>query len=151
MRWAVVVMVVAAGAGADDAAPARCDLRVIHALKEGSGIDPRITRLRPYLERAPFTAWHQFKLLDDKQLDLQPNGSADFDLPNGRKGTLTYLGHSLAPDGDHRLRLNLVLDKGGTHGINTIFKLDEGGVVMQAGQKYQSGLLIIGLSCKTEK
>ena len=62
MRWAVVVMLVAAFFAGDaraDEAPvsAKCELRVIHALKEGSGIDPRITRLRPYLEHAPFTAW----------------------------------------------------------------------------------------------
>jgi hypothetical protein len=151
MRWVVIAVIGLAGAVAADEPPAKCELRVIHALKEGSGIDPRITRLRPYLERAPFTAWHQFKMLDDKQLEIQPHGAAEFELPNGRKGTLTYVDHSLAADGDHRLRLNLVLDKAGKHVINTTFVLDEGGVVMHAGQKYQNGLLIIGLSCKTEK
>ena len=150
MRFVVVALLCAAGAGADEP-PAKCELRVIHAMKEGSGIDPRITLLRPYLEKAPFTAWHQFKLLDDKQVSILPHGNAGFELPNGRKGTLTYIDHSQAADGDHRLRLNLVIENGGKRVLNTTFVLDEGGVVMQAGQKYQNGLLIIGISCKTEK
>ena len=131
--------------------PATCELRVIHALKEGGGIDPRITRLRPYLERAPFTAWHEFKLLSSTEVELAPKGSSSFDLPNGRKGTLTYVEHLLASDGDHRMRLQLLIENGPKRVLNTTFVLDEGGVVLQAGQKYQGGLLVLGVSCKTEK
>jgi hypothetical protein len=142
----------AVSAAADEPqAPAKCELRVIHALKEGSGIDSRITRLRPYLERAPFTAWHEFKLLSSQEMELAPRGSSVFDLPNGRKGTLTYVEHMLASDGDHRMRLQLVIDNGPKRVLNTTFVLDEGGVVLQAGQKYQGGLLVLGVSCKTEK
>ena len=115
------------------------------------GIDARFTRLRAYLERAPFTAWHEFKLLDEKEMELLPHGSAGFDLPNGRKATLTYVGHLMAADGDHRMRLQLTLDNGKKRVLNTTFVLDEGGVVLNAGQKYQNGLIIVGISCKTEK
>ncbi len=148
---AVLLGCAAVSVADEPATAAKCDLRVIHALKEGGGIDPRITRLRPYLERAPFTAWHEFKLLDDKQMELAPHGSASFDLPNGRKGTLTYLDHMLAADGDHRMRLQLTLDNGEKRVLNTTFVLDEGGVVLQVGQKYQAGLLILGVSCQSGK
>jgi hypothetical protein len=152
MRFVVVALLCAVAASADEAPPAKCELRAIQATKEGSGIDPRITLLRPYLEKEPFIAWHHFKLLDDKQVMITPHGDAALDLSNGRKGTLTYLDHTLASDGDHRLRLKLVVEQGGKRLIDTIFVLDEGGVVMQAThQKSQKQLLIIGISCKTEK
>ena len=94
---AVVFLGGVAAATADEPPPsAKCELRVIQALKEGGGIDPRIVRLRPYLERAPFTAWHEFKLLHSQEIELAPRGSASFDIPNGRKGTLTYVEHVLA-------------------------------------------------------
>ncbi len=154
MRVGLAVVLVAvplALAQADEPAPAAsCDVRVVHALKEGSGIDPRITKLRPYLEKAHFSEWHQFKLLDDKQLKLQPQGAAGFELPNGRKVTLTYLDHFIA-ENEHRLRIRLTIDRPDKRVLETTFVLDEGGVVLQGGQKYENGRLILGITCKTEK
>ena len=141
-------------ARADEPAPAaKCSIRVVHALKEGNGIDPRITRLKPYFEKGPFTEWHQFKLLEDKEVKLEPHGSAQFDLPNGRKGTLTYVDHFVA-DKEHRMRLQLTIDRPPPtmkRMLNTTFVLDEDGVVLQAGQRHENGRLILGISCKTEK
>ena len=34
--------------------------------------------------------------------------------------------------------------------LDTTFVLDEGGVVLLVGQKHQGGVLIIGVSCKTQ-
>lgn len=153
---ALAVAVPAMPARGDEPAPAaKCAVRTIHALKEGSGgagatIDPRISGLRAYLEKPPFTSWKAFRLLDDKEVMLQPHGSSPFELPNGRHGSLTYLDH-LIGDGEHRMRLQLTLSDGTKKVLNTTFVLDEGGVVLQAGQRYQNGLLILGISCQTEK
>lgn len=136
----------------DEDAGARCAVRVVHALHEGpgavQGIDPRIAELRAPLEKAPFTAWKQFKLLDEKTLELVPKGSANFALPNGKEGTLTYVDHLLGSGGKHRLRLRLAIHDGPREPVNTVFVLDEGGVVLQAGQHYQKGLLILGIRCE---
>lgn len=132
-----------------------CDVPVIHALHNGDDgkaptIDPQINRLKPYLERAPFTAWRDFKLLDRKDLTIAEHSSASFMLPNGREATLTFVQHVAGP-GDHRMRLKLVLDDKNKKSkmLDTTFVLDEGGVAMQVGQKYEGGLLILGISCKT--
>jgi hypothetical protein len=136
-----------AAAHPDDEPVANCEVRIIHALHEGEGIDARITKLRPYLEKAPFTAWKQFKLLEDKDLPLAPHATDKFRLPNGKEGSLTYVDHLLREDRKHRLRLRLAIHDGAKEVMNTVFVLDEGGVVVQAGQHYQRGLLILGVSC----
>src|SRR5262249_53114556 len=136
-------------ARADDK-PADCVLRVIHALKEGDGIDPRITKLRPYLEKEQFRAWKKFILLDEKTATLQPKGAATFDLPNGRKAHLTYVEH-LPDEKSHRMRLHLTINDAAKKVLSTTFVLDEDGVVLQAGQPHRGGVLILGISCASEK
>jgi hypothetical protein len=130
---------------------ATCYVRMIQASHEGSGIDPKITRLRPYLEQAPFTAWKKFTLLDEKDMTLAPASTDKFTLPNGKQASLTYVDHVFTADKKHRLRLRLeVTDpakEGGKKILNTTFVLDEGGVVLQAGWKHQNMLLILGFSC----
>ena len=141
--------------GAARAQSATCDVPVIqasHGHEQGSPtIDSQINRLKPYLEKAPFTAWHEFKLLDRKDLTVQEKATSSFTLPNGREASLTFLGHTSGP-GDHRMRLKLVVeDKGKAEKmLDTTFVLDEGGVVLLVGQKHQGGVLILGVSCKTQ-
>ena len=106
--------------------------------------------LRPYLSKAPFTAWHEFKLLDRKMLTIAEGASQQFTMPNGRNSTLTFLGHSADRDttgcacgcGSITVNKHRVLD--------TTFVLDEGGVVLHVGQHHDSGILIVGVSCKTQ-
>jgi hypothetical protein len=134
---------------------AQCDVPVIHALHNGDDgraptIDPAINRLKPYLEKAPFTAWRDFKLLDRKDLNIPEGGDATFVLPNGRQATLSFLRHQ-TDTRDHRMRLRLSIDDNQKKArmLDTTFVLDEGGVVLHVGQKHDGGLLIVGVSCKT--
>jgi hypothetical protein len=144
-----VAVGVAAPAHADPPR-AKCMLRTIQAVPAGDGpsIDPRITRLKPYLEKAPFTAWKKFDLLDSKELELAPAGTGATTLPNGNHASLTYVDHVMTPQGKHRLRLRLEIDHGAKKELNTTFVLDEGGVVLQAGQKHGGALLILGVTCE---
>ena len=144
---AMVVLPLAARA---DDRPAKCVLRVIHALKDGEGIDPKITKLRPYLQKEQFAAWKKFVLLDEKEASLQPKGMATFDLPNGRKAELTYIEH-VHGDKVHRMRLHLSINENSKKVVNTTFVVDEGGVVLHAGQHHGAGMLILGVSCASEK
>ncbi|HXU67724.1 MAG TPA: hypothetical protein VN947_00270 [Polyangia bacterium] len=139
--------------GAARAETATCDIPIIHALPGGSNgpqIDPKIDRLRSYFSQPPFTAWHDFKLLDRKTLTLQENQPVQFEMPNSRPATITFLGHTPGP-GEHRMRLRLWIDHPEKHHrtIDTTFVLDEGGVVLHVGQKHEGGVLILAVSCKT--
>jgi hypothetical protein len=147
---ALSLLVGALGRAGADEPPAKCSVRIIQALHDGAeGIDPKISLLRPYLQKAPFTAWNSFKLLDDKEIVLAPRSASTFELPNGRQATLTYVGHLLV-DGKHRLRLQLGIAEQQKRVLHTTFVLNEGGVVMEAGQRFQGGLLILGISCQTQ-
>ena len=138
--------------GAARAESATCDIPIIHATSGGAGtdIDPKIDLLKPYLSKPPFTAWHEFKMLDHKVLTLAENGQQQFTLPNGRTATLTFLGHTPGP-GEHRMRLRLLIEhpEKKHRVVDTTFVLDEGGVTLQGGTKHEGGVLILGISCKT--
>jgi hypothetical protein len=139
--------------GAARAESATCDVPIVHALP-GAGatqIDPKIDQLRPYLSKAPFTAWHDFRLLDRKQLTLQEGGAATFMMPDKRPATLTFLGHTAGP-GEHRMRLRLVIEHPEKQHkvLDTTFVLDEGGVVLNVGHRHDNGVLILAVSCKTQ-
>lgn len=145
-------MLLVGGAARADTS-ATCDIPIIHALP-GAGdtkFDPAINRLRPYLTKPPFTAFHDFKLLDRKTLTIQEGSSQQFAMPNGRASTLTFLGHT-SESGHHRMRLRLWIDhpENKHRVIDTTFVLDEGGVVLHVGQHHDNGILIIGVSCKTQ-
>lgn len=147
----LAVAMLAGGAAFADSAS--CDIPVIHALPGGAAnpqLDPAIGTLRPYLTRPPFTAWHEFKLLDRKTLQVAQGGSQSFTLPNKRQATLAFLGH-VPGQGEHRLRLRLTIDhtERKHRALDTTFVLDEGGVVLHVGQQHQGGVLILAVSCKT--
>lgn len=139
--------VTSAVAHADDTA--RCTVRSIEALNHEGGIDGRIADLTPQLSRPPFQSWHQFKLLRADDLSLAPGASASFELPEGRRGTLTYKQHLQPVGGKHRVRLQLEIARGADKQLSTVFVLDEGGTILHAGTRIDEGMLILGVSCKT--
>jgi len=139
--------------GVARAGGATCDVPIVHALPGGGAtqIDPKIDMLKPYLSKPPFTAWHDFRLLDRKMLTLQEGGSATFMMPDNRPATLTFLGHTAGP-GEHRMRLRLIIEHPEKQHrvLDTTFVLDEGGVVLTVGHRHDNGVLILGVSCKTQ-
>jgi hypothetical protein len=144
-------MFIAGGVARADSAT--CDVPIIHAMPGGGAtqIDPKIDMLKSYLSKAPFTAWHDFRLLDRKALTIPENGSSQLMLPNSRQATLSFLGHT-GGSGEHRMRLRLVIDhlEKQHRVLDTTFVLDEGGVVLHVGQRHDGGVLILGVSCKTQ-
>ena len=140
----VAALTVSMSASAEQGAD--CEVRVIQALHQGRGMDPRIDRLRPYLEQPPFTAWSRFVLVDVKRLHLDQGGTGTFKLPNGNEVSLHYLEHVIGKD-THRLRLRMQVQRQNQKALDTTFVLDENGMVLQAGQRFGSGMLVLGLSC----
>ena len=151
VRWSMMIAVgaglLAGGVARADNHLATCSVRMIDALHEPGGVDPRITVLRPYLEQPPLTAWKSFRLVEEKTFTIAHETTEKFALPNGSQASLTFVEHMLRPDGKHRLRLRLEIEKRAQKVLDTTFVLDEGGVVLQAGQKHGKGLLVLGFSC----
>jgi hypothetical protein len=132
------------------AAAARCTLRVVHALPQEGGFDPRLEALRRRLSRPQFMAWRTFHLLSTQEQEIQPGASVEYSLPDGRKARLTYAEHAEGPNGKHLVRGSLELE-GARSNSRTMFALDEGGVLLVAGARHLNGILIYALSCRTEK
>ena len=134
-----------------DEPSARCTLRVIDARHDGSGVDPKISTLKPYLEREPFDDWKSFKLVKTKTTNLAPHGSDTEVLPNDHTATLTYVEHLMSPEGKHRVKLRLELQHGTRKGLTTTFTLDEGQplpIALQKKQTQATEMLILGISCE---
>ncbi|HZS39034.1 MAG TPA: hypothetical protein VFF06_19520 [Polyangia bacterium] len=152
LRLALIFSSLAASAMARAEEPtAKCSLRIIMAQHDAPFVDPQITKLRPYLEREPFDDWKHFKLVNAKEMSLQPKGSDSEKLPNGRTATITYVEHVMTAQGKHRVKLRLEIDHGAKKELNTQLVLDEGGVFLQAAQKKQTKeteMLILGISCE---
>lgn len=129
--------------------PAACSVHVIHGLHQGDGIDERLSRYRANLERAPFSAWQTFRLLNQTELNIALHATGRFTLPNGKAGALSYIGHVQTAEGKHRLKLRLEVGEAPRKQLSTLFTLDEGGVFFDAGQRFQGGLLVLCVSCST--
>lgn len=153
MRLAIPALVLSlfGTAHADDTAePARCKLRVVHALPQAGGVDEKLAVLKGRLQRAPFGDWKTFRLLSEEERELKPGATAEYALPGGRKALVTFAKHSAADGGKHRVHGALRLE-GGKSASKTDFTLDEGGLFLVAGSKHEGGILIYALGCKTEK
>ena len=124
-----------------------CEARVIHATHGSGGVDPKIKRVAKYLQKPPFTSWSEFKQIGEKDFKIGPGGSDRLDLPNGRRATIGYVAPLHPPKGKERLRLRLTLTEGDKSFLDTVFVLDDEGIVLQAGQRYDQGMLILGISC----
>jgi hypothetical protein len=138
------------GAGVAHAADAKCTLWIVHGTPDAGGVDARLQKLKPYLEKPMFGEWKKFTLLEEKAMQLSDNAPGKFALPGGREGTLTLL-NILDEGGKQRLRVRLTVEKSDQKKIDTVFVVDEGGVVLQGGQKHESGKLILGVSCDKKK
>ena len=141
------LLALAGAARADPSSAARCSVKVINALPGEGVIDPAITRLRPYLQNPPFNAWHSFKLLSEKEQELMPGTSASYPLPNGKSATVTYTEHK--PGERHTVRGIFQVETPRSNS-KTGFTLDEGKFFLVAGERFNGGILIYSLSCKTE-
>ena len=129
---------------------AHCTLRSVVASVAPGGVDPRIADLAQKLTRAPFTEWKSFKLLTEHKLTLALKAKQTVELPEGRRGTITYMEHLAPQAGRHRVRLHLEIIHGEKSQLSTQFVLDEGGTVLTAGSRHADGMLILGVACATE-
>lgn len=154
MKRTIGVLVIACGlsasARADDGEAASCVLRVVSALPGPGGMDPNLAPLKARLERPPFLHWKTFHLISEAKHTLKPTESVEFALPGGRTARLVYAEHDVVPSGKHRVRGSLAID-GSQTAARTMFSLDEGGVLLIAGQPFEGGILIYALSCTTSR
>ncbi len=132
---------------AKPASKATCSVRVIHATANGNEFDARLEPLRPQLKGQAFQSFSRFSLIKQHELSIAGGASQNFEVPGEHQGVLSYEGRADS-GGKQRLRLRLEIQDGAAKLLSTKFVINDGGTVMQAGMKYDKGVLVLGITCR---
>jgi hypothetical protein len=66
-----------------------CDVMILHATNDNSGIDPRLGKM-PALSKPPFSSYNSYKLLDQTSMALNRGQAVPLQLPTGRELRMVY-------------------------------------------------------------
>lgn len=133
-----------AGAGPAHAADAhaRGEVLVILAHGEEGPIDPSLSSLRA-LKEPPFNGYQSMKILSRERLSLTPEHAFELDLPNGRKLRITLRERR----SDGRAKVQVSINRPNQKDYLPLLEVlaSPGEPFFVAGQKYQGGMLVIGV------
>jgi hypothetical protein len=121
--------------------PLWAEVLILHATNEKKGMDPRIGKL-PELEKAPFSNYDSYQVLDRARLPLKKDDPQNLKLPNGR--TLQV---GLLDEPQHEsVRLTASINR--PNGKGEFLPLLEvkahvGQAFIVAGQSHKKGILVL--------
>jgi len=129
----------------------KSEVLVLYASNDGSGIDKKIPPISA-LGKPPFSSYNSYALLDDSELPIDLGKSADKQLPDTTKLTLTFNSVTISKpkDGEKpELLFTLTESIMRTDGSAVLpslqVKAKRGEYFFLAGTKYKDGILVIGV------
>jgi len=131
-----------------DALTASCVVRQILASQAPGGIDPKLAFLKQQLSNQPFSGYKSFKLLQENTLALSGGTAQSLPLVTNQTLGLAYKEKLSVAGGKIRMRMQMTLAQGEKKVLDTLYAIDEGGTLLQAGQKYQDGTFVLAITCK---
>jgi len=150
---------VSSGASAQGSSLARSDrastmsnvpaeVLVVLAKEEPGEIDPQLKKLTA-LRRPPFNSFRSMKILSRTTLKLTPGKDALVSLPNGRRMKLTLL--RVMPDG--RYKVKAAINRPDKSDYLPLLQVvaSAGDPFFVAGQSYQGGTLVVGVTVDPKK
>lgn len=142
----------AAPAMAAERDPVVCDVRSIHGSGKAGAEDKRLAFLHKQLAKPPFSAYKSFKLLGLAQLDLEQGKRQQLMLPTKKVLRLSFKERILGPKQDVRLRMHLSITPPRALGFlpGTLFTIADRGTLLVAGDPYDGGTLIVGITCRSK-
>lgn len=137
-------------AKSDRAATANVPAEVLVVLaKEDEGeIDPALKNLTA-LRRPPFNSFRSMRILSRPKLTLSPGKDAFVSLPNGRRLKLTLL--RVMPDGRYKVRAAINRPNKSDYLPLLQVVASAGDPFFVAGQSYQGGTLVVGVTVDPKK
>ena len=134
----------------DRAATASVPAEVLVVLaKEDPGmIDPQLKQLTA-LRRPPFNSFRSMKILSRPKLKLTTGQDAFVSLPNGRRLKLTLL--RIMPDGRYKVRAAINRPNKSDYLPLLQVVASAGDPFFVAGQSYQGGTLVVGVTVDPKK
>lgn len=128
-----------------------CTARAILGEQKPGGIDKRLKLLAKQLAHPPFSAYTSLRLLEAKEMSIAQGGLAKAMLPTKKQLKLRFK-EKLLVDGKVRLRMHLSITppKAKEFLPGTLFTIADGGTLLVAGDSYQGGTLIVGITCRSK-
>lgn len=130
------------------AATIQAEVIVLHATNSDAGIDPKIGKM-PELQKPPFSAYNSYKLLDRAQVALTKGQATRTKLPNGSELMVTMKDElASATKGEpKKYVVSARIRKDGGSSFLPLLEVNAkpGDTFFVAGQKYQGGILVIGI------
>jgi len=130
----------------------KCTIRSIHGLPGPGGIDKRLHSLRKQLARPPFSSFKTLKLLQAVELEVPPQGTQETKLPTGKILKLSFKEKLLVRKDQIRLRMHLSITPPNSKRFlpGTLFTIANGGTLLVAGDKYNGGTHVVGVTCQSK-
>lgn len=155
----IAVLFAASAASAQGSSLARSDraavtskvpaeVLVVLAKEEPGNVDPELKKLTA-LRRPPFNSFRSMKILSRPKLTLTPGKDALVSLPNGRRVKLTLL--RVMPDGRYKVRAAINRPNKSDYLPLLQVVASAGDPFFVAGQTYQGGTLVVGVTVDPKK
>ena len=125
---------------AADSAPVEFTVTVVHATRDGSGVDRALKHLARYFGNS-FKRYDGFRKLDGRTGRVAFKGAFEMKLPDATTLKLEHQG----VDG------KFVNVKLGVGGLKTTMRVRDGGLFFQAGRSYRNGILVLAIKAKTTR
>lgn len=130
------------------AAAISCDVMILHATNDGSGIDPRLGSM-PALSKPPFSSYNSYKLLQQTSLPLNKGQAAPLQLPTSRELRVVYKDVIDPPKAGDALRyvITASIQKPDGKSFLPLVEVNAkaGEWFWVGGQEYKGGSLFIGI------
>ncbi len=124
------------------------EVLVVLAKEEQGKVDPQLKKLTA-LRRPPFNSFRSMEILSRPKLKLVPGKDAFVSLPNGRRLKLTLL--RVMPDGRYKVRAAINRPQKADYLPLLQVVAAAGDPFFVAGQSYQGGTLVVGVTLDPEK
>jgi hypothetical protein len=128
-----------------------CTARAILGEQKPGGVDKRLKLLAKQFSKPPFSAYESLRLLEAKELTIAQAATQKTLLPTKKVLKLQFK-EKLLVKGKVRLRMHLSITppKAKAFLPGTLFTIADGGTLLVAGDSYQGGTLIVGITCKSK-
>lgn len=126
---------------------ATVELVVAHGKNGGKGIDPKLSKHKE-LQSPPFSSYDSYDLLEAATRTLTRGKPTSLKLPDGGELRVGLEDIEEAAGKPVRLVLKATVKKPGGDESNVQVKVKPGAIFFVAGQKYDKGILVLGIKAR---
>jgi hypothetical protein len=135
------------GAAKPEKSDATAELVIAHGTNNGKGIDPKLAGHKE-LKNPPFSSYNSYALLEETTRALAKGKPAAVQLPDGRELKVLLEDVEAKSGKPARFTVKATIKKPGSEESTVQFKAKPGVMFFVAGQRYEGGILVLGLKLR---